>query len=831
MRKRLLALPVVIALAAAMTSTANAATAHQVATLDGRPAAVPSAGSSAVFDSRAHSAPLSSTKSETTAIASMVRAIGSGARVTYDPIFGTPRELLRNGGYLTGPSRGTPVSIARGWIAAHRAALGLTANDVRALTVTRDYANPSSGTHVITFTQMFGGLPAVFGGRLNVAVTRSGRILSFTGDARPSASLAAQPTLSISSAVAALAKSAAPRAAYRASVTGKSGIWTQFAPGPFGRPQYARAAAFPTAQGVRPAYEVVFTNSAGDMTDAAVDAVTGKILYSQSLTASYVDNSPNDSAATPPAASSNQQPSVISGTAAKTTGPEGLAFPYYPGAPAAPDQVTEPFTGTPLASPAGWLNPAVNGFFTTQGNNVDDHENWLATRPEANPFRPVSANGQFLFPFPFPFQNNWGRNACAGSSYEQDVAQATTNLFYALNHLFDAGLETQPIEGIYVTGNVQRGIRNYNYANSPLNYGDLGYDIVGNEVHADGEIWTATLWQLRQGLLAQYGTKAGEKRTALLITAALADTAPNPSMLDARDGILTANQDLYNGKDTELIWKTFASRGMGSTAGSIGSADPDPDPSFASPNTHDNGRLAITTVDPTGRTVTGVNVFIGDYEARVTPSAITAGRGGTASVNMVPGTYDVTLQAPGWGSRTITGIKITAGATTTQTVALQPNLASATNGATVTASSDDGKNPTTNLIDDTQSTSWGNTPTTTPQDQSGSVTVALSPTLDTASTTISSIELGAYPGIGLPRFGAVKDYTIEVSDDGTTWTTVSTGTVHTDPPRPVAPELNYQTITLAIPVHANFVRLDVTHTQGPVTELSVGELQIFAGTP
>src|SRR5262249_19620663 len=37
----------------------------------------------------------------------------------------------------------------------------------------------------------------------------------------------------------------------------------------------------------------------------------------------------------------------------------------------------------------------------------------------------------------------------------------------------------------------------------------------------------------------------------------------------------------------------------------------------------------ITTVDPTGRAVTGVNVFIGDYEARVTPSAITAGRGGT----------------------------------------------------------------------------------------------------------------------------------------------------------------------------------------------------------
>jgi extracellular elastinolytic metalloproteinase len=65
-------------------------------------------------------------------------------------------------------------------------------------------------------------------------------------------------------------------------------------------------------------------------------------------------------------------------------------------------------------------------------------------------------------------------------------------------------------------------------------------------------------------------------------------------------------------------------------------------------------------VNQAGQGVTGVNVDIGDYEARVTPSAITAGRTGQAFINMVPGTYDVTLQAPGWGSRTITGVTITA---------------------------------------------------------------------------------------------------------------------------------------------------------------------------
>jgi hypothetical protein len=106
------------------------------------------------------------------------------------------------------------------------------------------------------------------------------------------------------------------------------------------------------------------------------------------------------------------------------------------------------------------------------------------------------------------------------------------------------------------------------------------------------------------------------------------------------------------------------------------------------------------------------------------------------------------------------------------------------------------------VIDDTEGTAWGNTRTSSAQDQTGSVTVALSPTPDTANTLISTIRLGAFPGIGLPRFGAVKNYTIEVSDDGTTWTTAATGTVKTDPPRPVSPELNYPTITLATPVRA-----------------------------
>src|SRR5215472_4942420 len=229
MRNRLLVIPVGISLAAAaIAGTAGTATA---------------------------------TPGQAAAVRGMVRAIGSGVRVTYDPIFGTPRQLLRYGGYLTGPAKGSAVGVARAWLTAHRAAFGLSAADVRALVVSRNYLNPASRTHVITFTQVFGGLQAVFGGRLNVAVTRNGRILNFTGTPRPSAGLSSRPRLTMASAVAALARSAAPKIAYHAAVTGRTGVWTRFGGGAFGFPQYARAVAFPTARSVRPAYEVIFTAS------------------------------------------------------------------------------------------------------------------------------------------------------------------------------------------------------------------------------------------------------------------------------------------------------------------------------------------------------------------------------------------------------------------------------------------------------------------------------------------------------------------------------------------------------------------------------------------
>ena len=138
--------------------------------------------------------------------------------------------------------------------------------------------------------------------------------------------------------------------------------------------------------------------------------------------------------------------------------------------------------------------------------------------------------------------------------------------WYALNHGFKAGLPTKPIVGDYVTGNPTRGIRNWNYDQNPTTFGDIGYDLTGPEVHADGEIWTATLWDLRKALVARYGATQGAEVAARLVTDGMPLTAPDPSFLDARDGILSADLDRYHGDNTDLIWSVFAKRGAGASA-------------------------------------------------------------------------------------------------------------------------------------------------------------------------------------------------------------------------------------------------------------------------
>jgi Zn-dependent metalloprotease len=114
--------------------------------------------------------------------------------------------------------------------------------------------------------------------------------------------------------------------------------------------------------------------------------------------------------------------------------------------------------------------------------------------------------------------------------------------------------------GEYSTNNQTAGIRRAAYT-IPANTIHDSYADVGNQgfaVHNDGEIWAATLWDLRAQL--------GATITDNLVLNGMKFTPTRPSFLNARDGILQADQNLYGGANRCAIWTVFARHGMGVSA-------------------------------------------------------------------------------------------------------------------------------------------------------------------------------------------------------------------------------------------------------------------------
>jgi extracellular elastinolytic metalloproteinase len=110
-------------------------------------------------------------------------------------------------------------------------------------------------------------------------------------------------------------------------------------------------------------------------------------------------------------------------------------------------------------------------------------------------------------------------------------------------------------------------------------YGDYGEIFTQPEVHADGEIWAQTLWDLRRSLIAAHGATAGIGRARALVTDGMRLTRADPDFLDMRDAILQADQ--VNGfGDCQRIWNVFAARGMGANASTSGPDDTDPNEGF-----------------------------------------------------------------------------------------------------------------------------------------------------------------------------------------------------------------------------------------------------------
>jgi hypothetical protein len=146
--------------------------------------------------------------------------------------------------------------------------------------------------------------------------------------------------------------------------------------------------------------------------------------------------------------------------------------------------------------------------------------------------------------------------------------------WYALTMLSDpaANPDGDYVVGGYARRNFYSGVRHFPYstntARNPLTYSDIDPATADEfndptEVHAVGEVWCQTLWDVRAKFIEAYGPVEGRRLVELLVTDGMKYSVNNPSFVEARDGILVADQVRTNGANQCLIWEGFAKRGVG----------------------------------------------------------------------------------------------------------------------------------------------------------------------------------------------------------------------------------------------------------------------------
>jgi hypothetical protein len=391
------------------------------------------------------------------------------------------------------------------------------------------------------------------------------------------------------------------------------------------------------------------------------------------------------------------------------------------------------------------------------------------------------------------------------------------------------GGENPTAVGVYVTGEPKAGIRDYPLTPNPLNYSDVGFDVTGPEVHADGEIWNAANWDIRQAFIDRYGAGdaalnrscadgltpvaqcPGNRRWIQLVYDAwLLMASGSVSMLNARDALISADQLRFGGANKDLLWNVFASRGFGKNAVSNGGNDTDPTPSFES-DFANNATVTFKAVgDADGHPV---QLFVGDYQARSVPVADTDPVTPLSDTfKIVPGTYSFIARGDGFGAARFTA-DLKPGQVRDLPVNMPRNLASTSSGATATG---DGTGLDA-LIDDTEATQW--TATGTPNGKQ--VTIRLDPKLP--AQQIARVEVSALVGPGQSRFSALRQFqvltceakgAVECSQDSQ-FTVIYTSPADAFPsvrPRPRAPELTIRSFDVP-KTKATHVRFRVLSSQ------------------
>lgn len=107
------------------------------------------------------------------------------------------------------------------------------------------------------------------------------------------------------------------------------------------------------------------------------------------------------------------------------------------------------------------------------------------------------------------------------------------------------------VVGEYVTGDPVNGIRSVGYDISTRTF--QSYNTSSESGHGNGEIWAAAIYDISELF------PGGVEPLATLVLDGMKATPANPTYIDARNGLLTADA----GANTCLIWSAFAGRGLG----------------------------------------------------------------------------------------------------------------------------------------------------------------------------------------------------------------------------------------------------------------------------
>ena len=132
--------------------------------------------------------------------------------------------------------------------------------------------------------------------------------------------------------------------------------------------------------------------------------------------------------------------------------------------------------------------------------------------------------------------------------------------------------------GSFLT-NTTAGLRRFPYTTNmqvnPLTYRDV-IDAITNRrsgQHDIGTVWCSMLWDLHWKFIDRYGMdircrdlQAGNMRCMKLVLEAMKLQPCNPGFVDARDAILLADSLLNAARHADMIWETFARRGLGADA-------------------------------------------------------------------------------------------------------------------------------------------------------------------------------------------------------------------------------------------------------------------------